>query len=947
MKNGVILLRVIRKNILISFPGIVVFFFIMLSTCLGWGQCKSSLDCISYERTIDQYRGYTDVVGSGVGSGANYSFTSGRMLLIPTGQTFTGTVSGNNLDNVVICIAEGGRFTPTGFNNFFGTYRLYNTTYSHTLSGTYSGNIENYGGTLTVSGITGLNNNKYILNCSGTITWNEILNIGNGKVYNNGQFVVTKEVSGQGCIFNENSMYLGTSYTDLMQVTYSGTLTLTNNGVLNIKGKMEGTGSVLNDGWLTVGNYIGANIFTNNGKVEIMGDKLYFNPPANVLNNCSFYSNAAGSNFQNNTTITNNGLFYMPIGTWENKSNHIFINNSTGVIRTKDLTNQGLVTGSGRFYVSGESRNENGGAIFGGVGDAINFYDVTNGLGQFDFITGGAIVGLNVFYTPFPLPEYAPDLSDYNCGDVIKKGSVDPGIIAASQTLCNGILPQPFISVADATVPPGVVPVINYQWQSSTDNFTTQITTITGATNPTYNVPARPAVTTSFRRKAKTSYPLPDTIKNAVRFSNLVTLTVLNIPPATITDNPDDATCCSGLNTTFSATAINTNSYRWQLSTDGGTNWSDFTGVSDYPSGGGAVTLTLNGVTLAMNNNRYRLEAINTTCGTVYSAPAKLTVNSLPTPTFTAEVTTVCAGTTGNVYTTQSGQSNYVWAVSAGGTITAGGTSTDNSVTVTWNTAGAETVSVNYQNAAGCTATSATVSNVTVSTALIASVTIAASANPFCTAAEVTFTATPTNGGANPTFQWKVNNLDVGEGGLTYSYAPDNDDEITCVMTPDASSCLTGSPATSNAVTMIEVLPRVVVSTATEKCPDTDTDLNFIALNSSYSPGNSSVTFTITRMTTGDYAWSFHYEILSDPVGRLVAQSQQPQPYSGDISVAATVVDPIRLTFYVINQTDISVKATLRISNVMVEGCAEAQNSNHSATIEVQPMPDVGPFITE
>jgi len=41
---------------------------------------------------------------------------------------------------------------------------------------------------------------------------------------------------------------------------------------------------------------------------------------------------------------------------------------------------------------------------------------------------------------------------------------------------------------------------------------------------------------------------------------------------------------------------------------------------------------------------------------------------------------------------------NYVWSVSSGGTITAGGTSTSNTVTVTWSTHGAQTVSVNFTN---------------------------------------------------------------------------------------------------------------------------------------------------------------------------------------------------------------------------------------------------------
>jgi len=58
--------------------------------------------------------------------------------------------------------------------------------------------------------------------------------------------------------------------------------------------------------------------------------------------------------------------------------------------------------------------------------------------------------------------------------------------------------------------------------------------------------------------------------------------------------------------------------------------------------------------------------------------------------------TQVCVNSTGNIYVTEAGMTNYEWAVSTGGTITAGGTATDNTVTISWNTVGAKTVSVNY-----------------------------------------------------------------------------------------------------------------------------------------------------------------------------------------------------------------------------------------------------------
>jgi len=100
-------------------------------------------------------------------------------------------------------------------------------------------------------------------------------------------------------------------------------------------------------------------------------------------------------------------------------------------------------------------------------------------------------------------------------------------------------------------------------------------------------------------------------------------------------------------------------------------------------------------------------------CGN--GAPSQLAVSMNPpaTPTI-AGPASVCLNSTGNVYTTQAGFSNYIWTVSAGGTVTGGGGVNNNTITITWGTVGAKTVSVNYNTAAGCPALSATVYNVTV-----------------------------------------------------------------------------------------------------------------------------------------------------------------------------------------------------------------------------------------
>jgi len=101
------------------------------------------------------------------------------------------------------------------------------------------------------------------------------------------------------------------------------------------------------------------------------------------------------------------------------------------------------------------------------------------------------------------------------------------------------------------------------------------------------------------------------------------------------------------------------------------------------------------------------------TCGTVNTSTTTITVNPLPFPIINGP-TPVCITSTGNVYTTESGMTSYNWTVSSGGSKTAGGGATENSVTVTWNSSGARTVKVNYIDVNGCTATSQTTYNVTV-----------------------------------------------------------------------------------------------------------------------------------------------------------------------------------------------------------------------------------------
>ena len=83
------------------------------------------------------------------------------------------------------------------------------------------------------------------------------------------------------------------------------------------------------------------------------------------------------------------------------------------------------------------------------------------------------------------------------------------------------------------------------------------------------------------------------------------------------------------------------------------------------------------------------------------------------------------------------------------------------------------------------------------------SVSIAANpSGPICLGSSVTFTATPTNPGTTPSYQWINSGVNVGTNSSTYTVSSlTNGNQISCVLTSNIS-CATGNPATSNVITM-------------------------------------------------------------------------------------------------------------------------------------------------
>jgi hypothetical protein len=119
----------------------------------------------------------------------------------------------------------------------------------------------------------------------------------------------------------------------------------------------------------------------------------------------------------------------------------------------------------------------------------------------------------------------------------------------------------------------------------------------------------------------------------------------------------------------------------------------------------------------------------------------------------------------------------------------------------------------------GCVSTRTTVT-ATINPNLAASVSISSNAasNTACAGTSVTFTATPTNGGT-PTYQWMLNGNNVGTNSATYSNNALVNGDIVKVMMASSATCATGSPATSNEITMtINPLPSAPSGTPGARC---------------------------------------------------------------------------------------------------------------------------------
>jgi uncharacterized spore protein YtfJ len=301
---------------------------------------------------------------------------------------------------------------------------------------------------------------------------------------------------------------------------------------------------------------------------------------------------------------------------------------------------------------------------------------------------------------------------------------------------------------------------------------------------------------------------------------------------------------------------------------------SDNATVASLPDGGGSYkwyTTQTGGSalvsTVALSTATYYVST-TTSCESSRT-PVGVTINPASVGGSVSGNQIICSGNAPTTPLTLSGNTGNVlkWQKSADSTFPNTAATTDiinNTTTLSTAAIGNLTTTTYFravvQSGNSCAAANASYATITVNPTAPASVSISPSVADICAGTSVTFTATPTNGGTTPTYQWKLNGSLVGINSSTYtSTTLANSDVVTCVLISNAP-CATGSPAISNSVSIKVTTPTAAITPggATTFCQGGNVVLN-ASMGASYQWNKDGVAIsgataaTYTATTAGDY----------------------------------------------------------------------------------------------
>lgn len=247
------------------------------------------------------------------------------------------------------------------------------------------------------------------------------------------------------------------------------------------------------------------------------------------------------------------------------------------------------------------------------------------------------------------------------------------------------------------------------------------------------------------------------------------------------------------------------NSYTVQLSDATGSFAAPTTiGTLASTANSGNIPCTIPGGTPAGTNYRVRVVSSNPAL-TAADNGVNFTINSTinPTVNITANPgTTICTGQSVTFTANPTGLGTvvptYQWLVN-GSAVSGATNATFTPATIS----NSDQVQVQMSFTGPCNngVVNSNTLTITISGSVTPSVSI--TANPgsqICPGQSVTFTATPVNGGSNPSYQWQLNGASVGTNSATFTSSTLNNGDIVSVVLTSNLSCVSSPTAISNAI---------------------------------------------------------------------------------------------------------------------------------------------------
>ncbi len=319
--------------------------------------------------------------------------------------------------------------------------------------------------------------------------------------------------------------------------------------------------------------------------------------------------------------------------------------------------------------------------------------------------------------------------------------------------------------------------------------------------------------------------------------ADTLTCIAKNCPSPTIDSQPTSVTKCAKENTTFTIAQTGGATIQWQVSTNGGSTFSDVVASSIY-SGEKTIALTISDVS-GLTGNVYKAKVTEAggTCF-VISNPATLTVNVLPTATISG-TTAICAGksTDLNVVLTGTGPWNYSYSDGTNSTPLTNISSSPSTITISPTLLTTYTlVSVTDANCTGTFSGNAiiTVNPIPVATAI--------SDSTLCHKAKkaaILFESTP----SGATFNWKnidnsINLANTGNGNIAAF-------EVHNTTSTPITSTITATPTLANCIGSPITFRLTINPINTTKITATDSTMSSICFK--WDPVSSATSYDVTE----------------------------------------------------------------------------------------------------